>query len=181
MEFSYKISETEYLRAYKLWLKARRGRVFKSAMIWVIVVAGALLLFGVIQKGSQAPVDAEASTPLVWSTVVANVLPAFIPLSVFVFFVFFFPKIRLRRMYLKDPAMRGQITVEITPESFSFQNTSGISYKTVWSIYDYWREGKNLIVLSGRTCTYWPLCLAGLSAEQRAELNGILTAALPKR
>jgi len=77
--------------------------------------------------------------------------------------------------------MQGEFTVSVTPQSISIRNTEGTSFTSVWSVYERWREGKNLIVLIFRSGGYSTLNIAGLSEFQRDELRGILAAALPKK
>jgi hypothetical protein len=88
---------------------------------------------------------------------------------------------RLQRVYRKDPSMQGQYTVSVTPESVATQNTAGTSSKTGWNIYNYWREGKDVILLVFHSGSYFLLSVRELPDAQRDELRGILTAALPKK
>jgi hypothetical protein len=71
--------------------------------------------------------------------------------------------------------------VNITPELISTQNTAGTSSKTGWNIYDYWHEGKGIILLVYHSGAYFLLSLASLSDAQRDELRAILAAAIPKK
>src|ERR1035438_9832749 len=73
--------------------------------------------------------------------------------------------------------MQGQYTVSVTPESVATQNTAGTSSKTGWNIYNYWREGKDVILLVFHSGSYFLLSLRELPDAQRDELRGILTAA----
>jgi hypothetical protein len=50
-----------------------------------------------------------------------------------------------------------------------------------WSLYKFWREGKNVFIVELRSGQYQCLPKRGLSEAQREELRGILTAALPKK
>jgi hypothetical protein len=88
---------------------------------------------------------------------------------------------RLRYLYRKDPRMHGQFAVSLTQDSISTENTAGTTSKCSWNVYDYWCEGKNVIVLMFHSGTYSILSLAGLSQPQRSELRSILNAALPKK
>ena len=88
---------------------------------------------------------------------------------------------RLRRLYRKDPRMQGQFTVSITPDFISTENTAGTTSKCAWNVYDYWCEGKDVIVLAFHSGSYFILSLAGLSEPQQGELRGILKAALRKK
>jgi hypothetical protein len=88
---------------------------------------------------------------------------------------------QVRRLYRKDPLMRGQFAVSITPASIAIKNTAGTSSQSGWDIYDFWREGRSVIILVMHSSAYFILSLAELSEAQRGELRGILAAALPKR
>lgn len=88
---------------------------------------------------------------------------------------------RMRRLYRKDPSMQGQFTVNIAGDSISMENTVGTSSVAGWNVYEYWREGKDVIILGFHSGTYIILGLTELSEAQRAELRGILAAALPKK
>jgi hypothetical protein len=146
-----------------------------------------MLLWGVIEHSTQQPSVEQQSEPVtvapVHSTIqVVETCASFITIAgVWIFLMFIFPKIHLHRLYRKDPLMQGQFTVNITPESFSTQNTVGSSTKSGWNIYDYWREGKDIILLVLHSGAYFLLSLANLSDAQRSELRGILTSTLPKK
>jgi len=77
--------------------------------------------------------------------------------------------------------MQGQISMSITPESISVENTAGASSKTGWNVYDYWCEGKGIIILAFHSGAYFLISLASLPETQQDELRGILTVALPKK
>jgi len=185
MEFSYRISELEYLRAARLRL--RTGRVGKSILFWVVILACLIVAEGFFQKSRQQSTSTQQEaaesvpTEVTRSKVIENVVPAMIFVGMMAFFVFRGIPMQVRREYRKDPAMQGQITVNITPESICTESTAGTFSKTGWNIYDYWREGKGLIMLVFHSGLYIPISLAGLSEPQRDELRGILTAALPKK
>ena len=187
MEFSYRISKAEFLIAYNLRhkysLRSWKRRLF---WFWCSVLIGFILLWVIVQRTSPpAPVSqhpaiqhtAPTSTKNDWAVYME---PAAI-LGVWVFGMFIFPRLRLDRMYRRDPQMQGQFTVNITPDSISTQNTAGTLSKTGWNVYDYWREKKEVIVLVFHLGAFLPVSLASLSEFQRAELRGILNVALPKK
>jgi hypothetical protein len=77
--------------------------------------------------------------------------------------------------------MQGQFAVSVTPAGISTDNSAGTSANTGWNVYDYWAEGKRVIILTFHSGSYAILSLAGLSPLQQGELRGILGSALPKR
>ena len=77
--------------------------------------------------------------------------------------------------------MQGEFTANITPQSISLKNTAGTDFTSVWNVYEYWREAKDVIIVVFRSGGYSTLSLAGLSEPQRNELRGILSTVLPRR
>ena len=55
MEFSYKISESEFRRAWKVERKASSRASLKTAAFWISVMLGLLLLFKSAAAGQAAP------------------------------------------------------------------------------------------------------------------------------
>lgn len=193
MEFSYRLSEAEYLQAWRLGRKASSKPVVKTIMFWVFILACLMLFFVVMEKQNQpvsAPDDSSASqtsteqapshAPAMKSLLV-NVAPFLVLAGVWIFVVFRLVPMRVARIYRKDPYMQGGFTVSITPESISIRNTAGTSSHSGWNVYDGWREGKGLVVLRLHSGAYVPLSAVNLSEAQRTELRGILSAALPQK
>lgn len=188
MEFSYRISEAEYQAAWKLRNEPTRQRAaLKTILFWVFILICLTLLWSIAQRGSHqtgtGPVvtmPAAHAAHVSAATILRNVLPFLVLLGVWLAMARSVPS-RLRLMYRKDPAMQGEFTVNVTPQSISTRNTAGASTESGWNIYEYWRERNNLIVLDMVSGTYFTLNLAGLSEPKRAELRGILAQALPKK
>ena len=198
MEFSYKLTEAEYLRASKLRLKSvGMGTNVKKVFLWVFILVCLMLLWGVVTRDAQktavdgsapVPTSSESVTPTnslpktdVPLALLINVGPFLLLIAVWFNLVTLRVPTRLRRMYRNDPAAQGLFTVNITPHSFAFKNTAGISSEISWNIYARWIDGGDLILLVNYSQAALTLSLAGLSDTQRAELRGILSAALPKK
>jgi hypothetical protein len=196
MEFAFKVSETEYCKASELRDGSLGSLVAKLVLglfvFWVSVSLCLVLLWVVVQRGTPRPPGAgkpantqqPAAAHQGNGTAARALLETGGPLIVFV--AAFALALRrapaaLRRAYWNDPAMQGQFIVDISPQSISVQNTAGISSKSGWDAYSFWREGKGVIVLMARAEGYVILSLAGLSNVQRRELHGILASALPKK
>jgi len=191
VEFSFKVSETEYRRAWTLRTKGEsRAGMLRKILFWVFILFCLMLVFAVVQMRShrQRPVTEQpAATQQSTGKLVQddnlglalaiNAGP-FVLLGVGWFFLFG----RLQRsQYRRDPMMQGQFTVNLTATAVSVQNTAGTSSQAGWNAYDYWSEGSGLIVLASRSNSCLILSLAGLSEPQRQELRGILSVALPKK
>jgi hypothetical protein len=188
MEFSYRISEAEYKQAFRLRLKAGgRAQTLKTVMFWVFVLVCLMLLWAVVERSSNQQSTTEEQTvtthaePPSANNILLNVGPFVLIAGAWVFILFRLGPLQLRRMYRRDPAMQGEFTVTITPESISTRNTCGTFSQTGWNIYEYWREGKGLIVLVMISRAYFALSLANLTDPQREELRGILAQVLPKK
>lgn len=181
MEFTYKISEADYVNAYTLQAKSRSGALAKKIAFWFLIAVCLVLLFGVTQIFIEAPADVRESAPIILSDIALNVLPIVILAAVFVFFRFVWPKMRVRRLYRSDPALQAEITLNVTAESIACQTSAGSTSKSPWSIYKCWSEGKEILTISYHSGVYFVVSLGGLAEAQRAELRGILTTALPKK
>ncbi len=202
MEFSYRLSEAEYLRAWKLRREAAHGsRAVKTVLFWFFILICLMLLWAVVNKSSkphqnqiEAPQAASHDSGAnstegptaerhtnVEHALLVNVSPFLLLLVVWVFMLRQLGPTTVCRMYRKDPTMQGEFTVNITAQSISIRNSVGTSNSSGWNVYDYWREGKGLIVLVFFSGAYSTLNLAGLSELQQNELRGILASALAKR
>jgi len=185
MEFSYRISETDYLNAERP-LKISKSSIVKTIMFWLIILACLMVLITWLQHSPQrAPVVQPPTVHRVepsrnaWDYI-EGFGPLLLAVGLWALTSVLGPKL-LRRRYKKDPAMQGQFTVTLTPESISIQNTAGISTRSGWDSYFGWYEAKGVMVLFSRPATRFLVSLAGLSDAQQNELRGILTAALPKK
>ena len=197
MEFSYKVSEADFRQAWRLERKVSSRSSLKTAAFWISIMLGLLLLYRFIQPGGQ---QAVASNHLSVSQASLNQPPNQLPgpaatvsdslervgpflvlAGMWILIVTTLVPMRLRHLYRRDPRMQGQFTVNITPDSISTENTVGTTSHSSWNVYEYWCEGKDIVVLMFHSGAYSILSLAGLSAPQRDELRGILTAALARR
>lgn len=193
MEFSYKVSEADFRQAWRLERKASSRSSLKTAAFWIFIMLGLLLLYKFIQSnGQQATApnhsivsQAFLNQPPVPASTVSNSLERFGPFlvlaGVWTLLVAGLVPMRLRYLYRRDPRMKGQFTVKITPDSISTENTAGTRSHSSWHVYDYWCEGKGIIVLMFHSGAYSILSLAGLSNLQRDELRTILATALARR
>jgi len=191
MEFSYGITESEYVRACQLGRNSFLHPVAKKVLFWVFVLLCLMLLWAIVQKTSYPPAvldDPTATQSLavepankisLTRALFVNVGPFVLLAVVWVFLVNLGPK-RLRRVYKKDPLMQGQFTVSLTSESISIQNTAGTSAQTGWNIYSSWREKNGIIVLILRSGPCFAMSLASLTEPQKNELRGVLSKALPR-
>jgi hypothetical protein len=185
MEFSYGISEAEFLRAVKLRRKTRRSILIKIIAFWIFVLVSLILLWIVVQHNSQQPAieapQQRISSGDMAREVLTNAWPFLLMISVLVSLQYGYLPNRLRRMYRGDPSLQAKITVNILSDSISTENTAGVSSKTGWNIYDFWREGNGLIILVFRAGTFSILNLVDQPAARQEELRSILSSVLRKK
>ena len=190
MEFSFKVSEAEFLRAAKLERKTASRSSLKTAAFWVLVMLGLMFLYIAVQPSRHLP--GVAAQPAVHQpgtapatnhgvTLSQRVGPFLVLGGVWVLMIAVLMPLRLRYLYRKDPRMQGEFTIRLSADSISTENTAGTLSLSAWSIYDYWCEDKGLILLMFRSGAYSILSLAGLSNAEQSELRSILNAALPKK
>ena len=193
MEFSYKVSETEFREAWRVERKASSRSSLKTGIFWISIMLGLLLLHRVMQPShdqpgianlhAEAPVSTVGPVNQVTSapTIIERAGPLLVLAGLWIIIVTGLVPMRLKYLYRKDPRMHAKFTVDITPNFIFTHNSAGTTSKTGWNIYDYWCEGKNVIVLMFFSGSYSILSLAGLSELQRGELRSILGASLRKR
>jgi len=180
MEFSYRISEEEYLNADSP-LRISKFSTVKTVVFWLFILVCLMVLITWVQRSSQRmPVVQQptvrdvGSNNHVWDYIsgLVIVLP--------VVSLVLRPKL-LRRRYRKDPAMQGQFTVSVTPESIIVQNSVGTFCRSGWESFFGWYEAKGVMVLfSRRPFARILISLAGLSDSQCGELRNILLTVFPK-
>lgn len=201
MEFTYRISEADYLVAARMRRRALNKNPFRLVMFWVFVVVCLMVIWSVISQATsqtapssvtQAQTAADhansADSPppsRIMPDLFYGMGPLVVAVMVLSFLVYYNlyynGSVRLRRLYRKDPQMLSEITVNVTPESLSSRSTAGASSTINWNFYERWIEKDNLILVAMYSQLYVILNIAGLSAAQRAELRGILSTALPKK
>src|ERR1035437_2865713 len=169
MEFSYRISEKLYLEAFYLhfW---RLWRKIAYSVIVLITLLELILLFVAIKDGLSA---GEGIVSTLQSDGVNGNFFLFCLLVILLGFVFLLPRWRIVRIYRKNPEREGMVLVKITSEQLdvAIEGTGNSCFK--WPFYKYWREGKNVIVLTLYSGQYQLLPKIGLSEAQRDELRGI--------
>lgn len=193
MEFSYKLTEAEFLRGARLERKASSRSSLKTALFWMSIMAGLMILFASIRsRNPQAPVTSSAAifrsaqpNPATPGDKTAATLqqvgPFLVIAGLWILLVKGLVPLRLRYLYRKDPRMQAHFVVELTQDSISTYNAAGTSSRSAWNVYDGWSEGEGIVVLMFHSGAYSIMSLAGLSPLQQDEVRGILTAALPRK
>lgn len=193
MEFSFKVSEKEFRQAWKLERKASSRSSVKTAAFWILIMLGLLLLYRLILPSgrvagmsdqtavTRALLGQSANNETPEPTALARVGPFLVIAGLWFLLVGAMVPLRLRHLYRKDPRMQGDFTVNLTLDWITTENTAGTAWRANWNVYDFWCEGKGIIVLIFHSGSYTILSLAGLAEPQREELRSILTYALKKK
>jgi len=192
MEFSYKLTEAEFLRGARLERKSSSRSSLKTALFWMSIMAGLMILFAAIRSRNHQLPDSTAavfrsaqtsSTTPAGKTadLLQEVGPFLVIAGLWILLVKGLVPLRLRYLYRKDPRMQSHFVVELTGDSISTYNAAGTSSRSAWNVYDGWCEGEGIVVLMFHSGAYSIMSLAGLTPLQQSEVRGILTAALPRK
>jgi hypothetical protein len=198
MEFSYRISEDDYVRGCRMAMKAKRPSVFKTILFWAFIVICLVLLFSVVSKSNHvAPAsdsqyvaqdDAQTDVPApqistrnAFTNVAAQVGPFVFILAIWGFlFIYWIPN-ATRRRYRKDTNSHGILTVALDVESFALKSSLGTKYQSGWNVFTGWFEKDGIVLLGFPNGTFQFINVSGLSEAEREDLRGILATALPKK
>jgi hypothetical protein len=145
MEFSYEISEQDYVRGCKLARRSSKGALAKTIIFWLVVIAALMLLFSVVRRSSlssaardsQVEIESEPEpAPVNTSTALQNFGLRVAPLAgvalIWAFLMLYWVPSLQRRQYRKDTNVHGVITVGIDSEAFSFRSSAGTSLRSGW-------------------------------------------------
>ena len=192
MEFTYKLTEPEYLFASKIATKGLRqpwARLVRYAylsviflIVWGSVLVGMLLeqqdLVGITAGEIQFMHKAQAVIPASFVPAIGCYCLVLILLR-FRFLQWFDRKRRLED-FRTDPGCQAETTATVTPQSIAFRSATGSS-ESIWACYSTWAERNGILLLVTHAGVRKILKVAGLSDPQRDELRAILTTALPKK
>jgi hypothetical protein len=195
MEFSYRISEDDYVRGTKLRKSASRSNIARNVVFGLFILFCVFLLcWRVIQvRSSSSASDTTSSEPAAAAAgdsaqpqaqvdtrrvLIFNVAPFAGLAVVWTALIVGGSRGRLKRMYRKDPLFQNEFTVSVTPDLLSIQNPSGVSSQIGWNLVESWKEKNNLIVLIFRSKTSFLMNLSRLSDTEREDLRGILSSTI---
>jgi hypothetical protein len=187
MEFSYRISEAEYVKAEKPALIRGYSKIFLWGCILLSLVCVWYWFFApdVRQTNDESqPMHRSVGQDHTNDIFYIKDFPLIAIASSWILSwpagAFFFFPLHLRSQYRKNPSIQGLFEVNLTPESVSVQ-IPGETSRTEWNAFDHWRENKGVIRLVFHSGTHYLIILASLVDTQQTELRSILTAHLPKK
>jgi len=176
MEFSYDVSLKDAREAFWLHYWNLRTKIAMVAFL-ALAVADLAIMFAIVKSDMAAgkrALESFGSDPTSSFLILLAVLLFF-----FGYVFLLLPWIALRPIR-KNPSLLAVRQASATSEYFDVQAEGGSS-RLKWSVYKYWREGKNVIILKVVSGQYQAVSKRALADAQREELRAILTAALPKK
>jgi hypothetical protein len=190
MEFSFTITEQDYVKGTRAAMKRNRATTWKTILFSLFITICLVLLVGVVRKNSRvSEIDADRveSQPAQTQSfgdiraLTIQVAPFAGLVGPFLFLFLFWVPYQMRVRYRKDTNVHGVFTVVLDTDSFALETSIGSSARSKWSAFKEWHETGDLVLLRYPSSQSQLLVLRGLSEPQREELRGILTAALPKK
>ena len=177
MEFRYRITEAEYLRARNLARcpghAARRRLLLVLGAVLVVLVAIGVTAFVVERNHADTRRDSQSSgSSSVPMGGFAGATAAIVAAA---------SANRARMRYRRDPTLQGELQVRLTESSIAVRTTDGAGWESPWSRFTGWRENRRrgLIVLLEPGRKFVPLGVGMLDEAQRAELRSRLGRVLP--
>lgn len=190
MEFSYKLSESEYLQALKVAVKSRgiALRLLISyawfAVLFLVIWGAFLVEVWIVSPEQQTATAPYNQPPSFLFLTIGSILPALIySMVVLIVVSLTFQWIRRGRglkYYRTDPACQAETTCTVTPRSVAFHSATG-SAESIWGCYKSWHERNGFLILTTRAGARKIVKISGLAESAKAELRALLTAALPNK
>jgi hypothetical protein len=187
MEFSYKLTEDDFVRAGAIKVRYPSARAWSKsvsriysfsflAALWLAFVSGRILERLDVTGNKLGDVAVE---PLLLASILPSAILAVLIILV-IRIVVYWPKRSLRReQYRNNAACQVETVVRISPESISFRSATGSS-ESRWTCYAGWNLRSGILVLANKAGVRQILKVAGLSPSERTELMQILDVAIPK-
>jgi hypothetical protein len=191
MEFSYKLSEAEYLLAGRIAVK-RPGQPWARVLAYgyllqiFLIVWGSFLAGMVLERSDMVGVTANdiQKTHAVREIVPASIVPA---IALF-FVIFLLLRMRLLRYFDRrrrlehfrtDPGCQAETSVTATRQMIAFRSATGSS-ESSWGCYAAWAELNGILILVTCAGVRKILKISGLSESEKEEFRSLLNLVLPK-
>jgi hypothetical protein len=178
VRFTTHVTEADFMAAYRLHCKSLHRRIASAiaytfaAVFWSFLVCAAI---------SERTHPGELFLGQDASEFVRLLLPGGILILLWILAFRVYPPFATRRKFRKARNLHGEIVNELTAEGL-WQKTEGGSYGfSKWKDFSYWRESEQIIIVVYPTNVFCLLPKSDLSADQCAELRGILSSALPQK
>jgi len=174
MEFSYSLTMQDAREAFRLYYWRLRAKLAIGFMCLLLAADLAVMVLMVANNlgaglGVLESVTAESMGTL-W--ILFGIVLFFL-----VYALVLLPWIALKPIR-KNPKLLAVRKASVTAEGLRVEAEFGSSQMN-WAMYEFWREGKGVIILKMVSGQYGAISKSDLSEPQLKELRGILTAALP--
>lgn len=192
MEFSYKLTESDYLRASIIAVnrpKRRWARALSYGYLTqlFLVIWGALIAGMMLERSDMVGITAADLRDL---HVTSAIIPAsIVPSAAFFGLVVLLLRLRFLRWFISnsrrenfrvDPACQAATTVTVTPQSIAFRSALGSS-ESDWRGYSAWAEKDGILLLVTHAGVRKILKISALSDVEKSELLSIVASALQKK
>jgi hypothetical protein len=188
MEFSYRLTEEDYMKASKIKVKYATGRPwarFLSRFYLVLFLITMWLTFASGRILEWLDVTGDKLGKLaIGSLLISSILPTLI-LSFLVIVLYrallFWPRMQQRReQYGSNAGCQVETTVTLSPLSIAFRSEMGQSESRLKN-YAAWSSRNGILVLATQAGVRQIVKIGGLPPAQQSELLKLLTDALPQK
>lgn len=175
MKFTYRITEEDFVRASRLH-RQKTCPLLKTLVQSLLIIATMVFVWVILAGMTTTPsYRGEGETYYAWGTFV----PFLIVLNLwFIVAVILGRSRRIRAAYRKNPALHGEITVDIANDGINQQSPIGFSSQSNWTLFDFWSEAPGLILLILHSGMYLVLNTTEVPDTERQELRRMLSSAL---
>ena len=185
MEFTYRLTEEDYLRAAKIKAKNTSTRPWSRFLsriylglfflvLWFSMIVGRILEW-LDLTGDKLGHLSVAS--VLFSSILPTAILSFLVILL-IRAVLFWPKLlRRREQFRNSVGCQVETIVNVSPERIAFRSETGSS-ESQWRSYAAWSTRDGILVLDTQAGVRQILKIAGLSQDQRSELLGILRTTL---
>jgi hypothetical protein len=144
-----------------------RRTMIRLGLLWLAALLASVVMFMVLRPGRYELLNIVPIAALI-ATLGAIVVPVLIPLLTL--------PIAIRRRYKQDAVIRRPLTMSWTETHFRAE-TEGVSNNLPWQDYVRWCEGSHQFLFFLSDYNYQILPKRVLSAEQIADIRGVVQAA----
>ncbi len=165
-----------------IYRKLSLGSKLRKTLLAIFSATFLLLVFSVVMKlkeRSRYDTPGEPSHIAV-SQIVREVWPFIVLVPVWLFFLLAWPRIRLRNIYRRTPALQGEVHSEVSNEGFFVQLSTGSSSRTSWSDMKSWHEMDGLVLLIHPTKIFQIVNINHMSDGERSEFRALVAEKLQK-
>jgi hypothetical protein len=178
MQFTSKLSEAEYMGAYRLNCKSPY-RAIANAIAYTVTS-----LFWIFLIASWIFKALHPSDPFLGQNVSAfqkAILPGAFGFLLWVLFFRVYTPYDTRRKFRKTRSFQIEVLNEINSEGLMQKTSEGSYGFSRWADFSHWRESEQMFIVVYPTGIFCMIPKSAVTSEQQNEVRNILTAALAKK